>query len=360
MASSESARYILQKSRLSAWIAYLRRGDLALYALISAFVCTTFLVATIRGDSILPNILEYADRVVRACLLLSSVLVLWICSSALVQGRRGSPVSLVAADLRRLIMSSMLARYLYACAILALFMAAFLYNKMMIPVVAPFQWDETFSRWDASLLGGHQAWQVIQPLVGVPWITLLLDLAYSLWVPMVFLFWGGLFASSRVPEPIRVRYWGATVISWLLIGVVMAAMFSSAGPCYFSEIVPGKPSPYLDLMHYLDEVAAAYPLSSSLTKELLWQVYIGNVDLFGGISAMPSMHNAQAALFAAVAYSISRRLGHVMLTYAVLIFLGSIHLGWHYAVDGIVGVVAALAVWLACGRLGQERRTALS
>ncbi|OBQ71044.1 hypothetical protein A8146_26675 [Mesorhizobium loti] len=177
---------------------------------------------------------------------------------------------------------------------------------------------------------------------------------------MVFLFWGGLFASPRVPEPIRIRYWRSTVISWLLIGLVMAAMFSSAGPCYFSEIVLGTPSPYADLMRYLDEVATAYPLSSSLTKDFLWQVYIGNVDLPGGISAMPSMHNAQAALFAAVAYSINRRLGHVMLVYAVLIFLGSIHLGWHYALDGIVGVVAALAIWLACGKLGQGQIAAIS
>ncbi|UCI20109.1 phosphatase PAP2 family protein [Mesorhizobium sp. B2-1-8] len=113
-------------------------------------------------------------------------------------------------------------------------------------------------------------------------------------------------------------------------------------------------------MRYLDEVAAAYPLSSALAKNLLWQVYIGNVDLPGGISAMPSMHNAQAALFAAVAYSINRRFGHVMLAYAVLIFLGSIHLGWHYAVDGIVGVTVALAIWLCCGKLGQERTVALS
>ncbi|MGX7873106.1 phosphatase PAP2 family protein [Mesorhizobium sp. ORM6] len=234
-------------------------------------------------------------------------------------------------------------------------MAAFLYNKTMIPIVVSFKWDETFARWDAIFLGGYQAWQIIQPIVGVPWITLAFDIAYSSWVPMVFLFWGGLFASPSVPKPIRVRYWWATVISWIMIGLVMAAMFSSAGPCYFSKIVPGTPSPYVDLMRYLNEVAAAYPLSSSLTKDFLWQVYVGNVDLPGGISAMPSMHNAQAALFAAVAYSINRRLGHVMLAYVVLIFLGSIHLGWHYAVDGIVGAAAALAIWVACGKLGKER-----
>ncbi|WP_171892232.1 phosphatase PAP2 family protein [Mesorhizobium erdmanii] len=360
MASSEVTQDLSQAKRVRPWLAYARRRNATLYGIIFAFVFLTFLVATIRGDSILPYVFEYAGRVVRAFLLLSSALVIWACSSALVQGRDASPVSAAVARLKSLATSSMLARYLYACAILVLFMAAFLYNKTMIPVVAPFQWDETFARWDANLLGGYQPWQIIQPVVGLPWITQLFDIAYSSWVPMVFLFWGGLFASPRVPEPIRIRYWRSTVISWLLIGLVMAAMFSSAGPCYFSEIVLGTPSPYADLMRYLDEVATAYPLSSSLTKDFLWQVYIGNVDLPGGISAMPSMHNAQAALFAAVAYSINRRLGHVMLVYAVLIFLGSIHLGWHYALDGIVGVVAALAIWLACGKLGQGQIAAIS
>ncbi|QKC68178.1 hypothetical protein EB815_02870 [Mesorhizobium loti] len=356
MASSEITRDLAPEKQLPAWLAYARRCNAMLCAVIFAFVFLTFVVATISGDSILPHVFEYAERVVRAFLLLSSALVIWACSGAIVQGRHGSPVSLATARMRNLATSNTLTRFLYASAILVLFMAAFLYNKMLIPVVAPFQWDETFSRWDAGLLGGYQAWQIIQPVVGVPWMTVLLDVAYSSWVPVVFLFWGGLFASPRVPEPIRVRYWWATIMSWLLIGLVMATMFSSAGPCYFSEIVPGTPSPYGDLMHYLDGVDADYSLSSSLTKDFLWQVHIGTFDLPGGISAMPSMHNAQAALFAAVAYSLDRRLGHVMLAYAVLIFLGSIHLGWHYAVDGIVGVVTALAIWIACAKVARSER----
>ena len=64
---------------------------------------------------------------------------------------------------------------------------------------------------------------------------------------------------------------------------------------------------------------------------------------------MPSMHNAQAALFAVFAYSLNRRFGHAMLAYAALVFVGSIHLAWHYAVDGIAGIAGALAIWWVCG-----------
>ena len=64
---------------------------------------------------------------------------------------------------------------------------------------------------------------------------------------------------------------------------------------------------------------------------------------------MPSMHNAQAVLFVAVSYCLNRRLGNIMLAYAIIIFVGSIHLAWHYAIDGIVGALCALVIWWIAG-----------
>jgi hypothetical protein len=191
----------------------------------------------------------------------------------------------------------------------------------------------------------------MHPVLATPAMTLFLDVIYSSWVPMVFLFWAGALVSTRVSESLRIRYWTATIASWVLIGLFMATFLSSAGPCFFSEIVPDMVDPYAGLRAYLSDVSATYPLGSALTKEHLWQSYVGQHSLPGGISAMPSMHNAQAALFVVFAYSIDRRLGRVTLAYAALIFVGSVHLGWHYAVDGIVGVAAALGVWSVCGAL---------
>ena len=291
----------------------------------------------------------------RGLILVCSALIAGASATALVQGRQQSPVTNVLNTLKALSGSGLPLRYLYACAVLAAFMTAFLYNKMLIPEIVPFQWDATFARWDFVLFGGRHPWEIIHPLVSTPGVTLFLDVVYSSWVPMVFLFWAGLLASPRVPEAIRLRYWTSTIVSWILIGLVMATTLSSAGPCYFAEIVPDAASPYAGLVSYLADVSTVHPLGSTLTKDHLWAGYVGQHNLPGGISAMPSMHNAQAALFAAAAYSINRRFGHAMLAYAALIFVGSIHLGWHYAVDGIVGVAAGLAVWWACGALFSRR-----
>ncbi|MGD9665727.1 MAG: phosphatase PAP2 family protein, partial [Novosphingobium sp.] len=74
-----------------------------------------------------------------------------------------------------------------------------------------------------------------------------------------------------------------------------------------------------------------------------------------GISAMPSMHVSIAVLFALVTYRISRPLCIAASVFAALIMLGSVHLAYHYAVDGYVAIIATLAIWVLAGWI--ERKT---
>jgi hypothetical protein len=49
--------------------------------------------------------------------------------------------------------------------------------------------------------------------------------------------------------------------------------------------------------------------------------------------------------------------------YAVVIFIGSVHLGWHYAIDGYAGIAGTWLIWKFAGFVlgprapspGQER-----
>jgi hypothetical protein len=60
---------------------------------------------------------------------------------------------------------------------------------------------------------------------------------------------------------------------------------------------------------------------------------------------MPSLHVASAVLLALACGRLNRRLATAMWANAALIWLGSVHLAWHYAIDGVLGGAIALAAW---------------
>ncbi|MGX9144627.1 phosphatase PAP2 family protein [Mesorhizobium sp. 128a] len=56
-------------------------------------------------------------------------------------------------------------------------------------------------------------------------------------------------------------------------------------------------------------------------------------------------------LFALYATRRSRLVGLLMWAYAAIIMIGSVVLGWHYAMDGYASVLISIAIWKACGRV---------
>jgi hypothetical protein len=68
------------------------------------------------------------------------------------------------------------------------------------------------------------------------------------------------------------------------------------------------------------------------------------------------MHVAIAVLLALFGWRRHWLLGIGYSAFAVLVFLGSIHLGFHYAVDGYVAAAMVVAIWWVSGMIA--RRTA--
>jgi len=60
---------------------------------------------------------------------------------------------------------------------------------------------------------------------------------------------------------------------------------------------------------------------------------------------MPSMHVSMAMLFALSISKISRAAAVGAWIFMGTIFVASVHLAYHYAVDGYVAIVATLAIW---------------
>ena len=208
------------------------------------------------------------------------------------------------------------------------------------------------------LFGGFDPWRVTHALLPSPWVTLAIDSLYHGWfLPMSL----GVMICSFLParaDELRIRYLVSFVGVWVLLGSAMAALLPAAGPCFQPTAIGLAPG-FEPLLARLDEQQAwmtgQFPAATFAALQFqrgLFELHgvDGALAMGGGISAMPSIHNALAALFAMAAFHVDRRVGWVMTAYAVLIWFGSIHLGWHYAIDGPVAIAATVMIWWASGR----------
>jgi hypothetical protein len=264
--------------------------------------------------------------------------------------RDRSSVSILA-DLRSgLLAPERLAAGLPIFFALPLFLSMFSSFKALIPLIQPFAWDASFAAWDQALHFGRQPWEWLQPLLGHASATKAMNGFYTLWFVALFGVWTWQCFSLRRPV-LRMQFLLSFVLVWALFGTGAAALLSSAGPCYFARVT-GLADPYAGLMAYLHLISEMAPISALQIQEMLWADYLRpGVEMGAGISAMPSMHVATAVLFALVAWRTDRRLGVGFAAFAAMIQIGSVHLGWHYAIDGYVSIAGTLLVWKAVGWL---------
>ena len=249
---------------------------------------------------------------------------------------------------RRVLSANRLATLIVPIVFGPLFFASYSSFKRLIPLVNPYSWDYDLMTWDAWLHGGSQPWTLIQPVLGTPAITGLINLFYNFWLVLMLatFLWQ---ACTLRRQSLRMQYLLSFLFCWIVIGTVLAALFSSAGPCYYGRIT-GLDDPYRPLMAYLRAAADEAPVWALSTQDMLWANYVNRGTMLGsGISAMPSMHLAIATLMALLGWRINRWLGIGYTAFAAIILVGSVHLAWHYAIDGYVSIVAAIAVWHATG-----------
>lgn len=233
---------------------------------------------------------------------------------------------------------------------LQILIQVFLAFKSALPAIQPFSWDVRFMQLDRCLHFGRDPYSLLQPFLGRPVITKIIDSVYLLWLPAMWftVIWQAWHGSRETP--VRSQFLLSFALCWIVLGTILAILLSSAGPVYYLDAT-GEPSPYNGLFNYLHATNQEHALHALRLQEVLWNAYrspdIANI----GISAMPSLHVAIAMLMAILGFAISRWVGLGYAAFAFLIFLGSIHLGWHYAVDGYLSALVTLALWWLSGRI---------
>ncbi|WP_342113813.1 phosphatase PAP2 family protein [Pseudoduganella sp. OTU4001] len=247
-------------------------------------------------------------------------------------------------------------RLLFALPVLALiplFATSFTVVKAAVPMFQPFAWDARLAAADAWLHFGRQPWEWLQPVFGHPVMTAIVNYNYHLWffIMLSCVYW---LAFNMERRTLRMQFLLSFVVSWIVLGNVVALMFSSVGPCFYGFVVPGA-DPFAAQLAALREADQSIPVLALQVQDMLWNdfnTHAGTNAL--SIAAMPSMHVGTAVLLALLGWRLNRAAGIALTVFAMLVMIGSVHLAWHYALDGYAGGLGAWIIWHACGRIVQR------
>lgn len=256
--------------------------------------------------------------------------VLWLAA----EGER-SPIVRIKSDCSVFFRPAHLAEKIGPLVLAFVFLGAFGTYKALITRIQPFYLDAFLSDFDRTMLG-TDAWRITHAVIG-PFGTTVIEAAYRLW--FVELSLSLIYFSVFAGEGLRRRFFLAYFLLWAILGFVMATALSSAGPCFLALIHHPYAGRYADLTPLLQSAPVAIA-----GQHMLADAYLkGGAGAFLGISAMPSLHVAFATL---VALAVRNKVAIICawLFWAVIL-IGSVHLGYHYLSDGLVGTIGAWAIY---------------
>lgn len=222
-------------------------------------------------------------------------------------------------------------------------LTAYTATKINIPKIIPFYADPWLARIDETI-HGTIPWEALYR--GPQHLAAAVDFLYSRLWPLEMI--GILIAVTLFLRgaPLK-RYMWMVLFNYAFIGNFLATLLSSVGPIYYGKFYESDPFANVDKAFF----ANPYIGNVRLYSEYLLQNFHSNAPAFGtGISSMPSVHVAFATLGAWTLTSFGRGFAVLGWGFAILIELGSIYTGWHYAIDGYVSAFLVSIAWIAISR----------
>lgn len=233
---------------------------------------------------------------------------------------------------------------------LLLFTTMFSAVKTSFPIDHGFRFDVAQADIDKAIHFGVDPWRLLYAVAEHPLVLRIVEANYNvLWFIICYftLYW---VVTSPRTTGLRIRYVLTWMLSWAIIGNLIAGTWLSAGPAYYG-LVTGDMARFSDQLSFL-ATTAGQQNSAHAFQAYLWKLYSsGHVGIGSGISAFPSVHVAVTTINALFIGEISRRFAGLMWAYVAFIILSSVYLGWHYAIDGYVSVVCVIAIYWALRKL---------
>ncbi len=210
-------------------------------------------------------------------------------------------------------------------------MVSFMWVKTLLNYLLPFWADPLLARADAAIFFGADPWRMLAPYVfpqagqvyhPLWFLIMIVLLAIAAWAP-----------KSLQRSAVLMSYF----ILWSLAGPLIHCLLPAGGPIFYEAM--GYGPRFADITPTPETAGVAQYLRATYST--------GSFGAGSGISAMPSMHVTMAAWMVIASAVIARRALVPVASACGVVAMLSVALGWHYALDGIVGSIVALGVYRA-------------
>lgn len=221
-------------------------------------------------------------------------------------------------------------------------LVSFMWIKPILNTIVPFRADPLLANVDHVLFLGRDPWRLAQfaNFPGAGYIY------HPLWFGTVIV---ALLAATFAPaSPERSAVLLSYFVLWTLFAPLVHALLPAAGPVFFG------------LLGHGDRFAALpYTAETREVASYLWSFYEnGDYGTGNGISAMPSMHVTTSTWVLIATWVCARNYVPLACIAYLVIAVMSVALGWHYAVDGVVGAAGAIGIFLVLRNIFRKRLSA--